>query len=366
MSALAARQSNSLPSGEYRLNFAPLVLGDRMKRRDFVIGLLLISTTTASAQAQQKGKIYRLAVVDPINPVSDIAAASELPYYRGLFERLQQLGFTEGLNLEVERYSAEGHSERVAGMISEAANLKPDVIFAFGTRLVILVKGATTTIPVVGLMADPVRFGIVPSMARPGGNITGVTHESGVPGFQIAKRDELLRQVLPNFSKLGVLISPIFLTPSVVAKTQETARRSGYELVYPTGGDFYTREEDCRATFAHFASNRVDVINVLETNENWAYRQLIIALAKEFKLPAIYPGRSFVELGGLMSLGPDWLELGRDCARVVSEIFNGASPANIPISQPTKYEIGLNLKTAKALGIEMPPLVLVQADEVIE
>ena len=118
--------------------------------------------------------------------------------------------------------------------------------------------------------------------------------------------------------------------------------------------------------FAQFVSNRVDVISVTETNENWAYRRLIIALAKEFKLPAIYPERTFVELGGLMSLGPNGLELGRDCARVVSEIFNGANPGSIPISQPTKYEIALNLKTAKELSIEMPPSVLVQADQVIE
>jgi putative ABC transport system substrate-binding protein len=335
-----------------------------MKRRDFLTGLLL-TVTTASTQAQQKGKVHRLAVVDPINPVNDITAAAELPYYRGLFERLQQLGFAVVRNLEIKRFSAEGHSERVSDMISDAANLKPDVIFAFGTRLVILVKGAATTIPVVGLMADPVRFGIATSIARPGGNITGVTHDSGT-GAETAKRSELLRQVVPNFSKLGVLISPIFLTPNRIVEAKEIAKRSGYELEFPSGGDFYGNEKECRALFAQFVSHRVDVISVTETNENWAHRRLVIALAKEFKLPAIYPDRIFVELGGLMSLGPNWLDLGRDCARVVSEIFNGANPASIPISQPTQYEITLNLKTAKELGIEVPPSVLVQADEVIE
>jgi putative ABC transport system substrate-binding protein len=297
--------------------------------------------------------------------VTDITGGAELPYYRGLFETLEQLGYTEGGNLEIKRFSAEGRSERLSDMISEAPNLKPDVIFAFGTRLVLIVKGATTTIPVVGLMADPVRFGITRSIARPGGNITGVTHDSGT-GAETAKRSELLRQVLPSFSKLGVLISPVFLTPNRLAEANETARRSGYELEFPSGGDFYRSEKECRALFARFMSNRVDVISITETNENWAYRRLIIALAKEFKLPAIYPDRIFVELGGLMSLGPNWLDLGRDCARVVSEIFNGANPAGIPISQPTKYEITLNLKTAKELGIQVPPSVLVQADQVIE
>ncbi len=336
-----------------------------MKRRDFLTGLFLTVTTTANVQAQQRAKVYRLAVVDPINPVDDITAASEFPYYRGLFERLQQLGFTEGRNLEIKRFSAQGHSERVSEMIGEMASLKPDVIFAVGTRLVIIVKGVTMTIPVVGLMADPVRNGIATSIARPGGNITGVAHDSGT-GAETAKRSELLRQVLPHFSKLGVLISPVFLTPNVIAQAREGASKRGYELDFPDGGDFYGSEKDCRALFAQFVSNRVDVISVTETNENWAYRRLIIALAKEFKLPAIYPERTFVELGGLMSLGPDGLDLGRECARVVSEILNGANPANTPISQPTKYEIALNLKTAKELGIEMPPSVLVQADEVVE
>jgi putative ABC transport system substrate-binding protein len=335
-----------------------------MKRRDFVIGLLL-TATTASTQAQQKAKVHRLAVVDPINPVGDISEAGDLPYYRGFFQRFQQLGFAEGRNLEIKRYSAEGHSERFVDMISEVVNLKPDVILAFSTRLVIILKGTTTTIPVVGLMADPVRYGIVASMARPGGNITVVAHDPGVEFY--AKRYELLKEVLPRASKLGILIPPALVGQiGGAAQLTEVTKRAGFELVLPSGQALYWHEEDCRAAFTHFASNRVDVIIAPETNEDWAYRRLIVALAKEFRLPAIYPDRMFVELGGLMSYGPDWTDLGRDCARVASQIFDGANPANIPISQPTKYELSLNLQTAKALGIDMPPSVLVQADKVIE
>jgi putative tryptophan/tyrosine transport system substrate-binding protein len=207
-----------------------------MKRRDFLTGLLL-TLTTASTQAQQKARVYRLAVVDPINPVDHISTAPELPYYRGFFERLQQLGFTEGRNLQVNRFSTEGHSERVSDMISEAVGLKPDVIFAFGTRLVIIVKGATTTIPVVGLMADPVRNGIATSIARPGGNITGVTHDSGT-GAEIEKRSELLRQVLPNFSKLGVLISPVFLTPNGIAAAKNERGGRATNSISPAAAIF--------------------------------------------------------------------------------------------------------------------------------
>ena len=143
-----------------------------MKRREFLVGLL-VTATTASAQAQQKGKVYRLAVVDPINPVTDITEVGELPYYRGFFEGLRELGFAEGRNLEIKRYSGEGHSERYGDMVREVVNSRPDMILVFSTRLLIMLKEATTAIPIVGAMADPVRFGLVASMARPGATSRG-------------------------------------------------------------------------------------------------------------------------------------------------------------------------------------------------
>ena len=137
-----------------------------MRRRDFVVGLLLTGTT-ASARAQRKAKVYRLAIVDTVNPVIELTEAGELPYYRGFFERLRQLGFVEGQNLQIKRYSGEGQSKRFDDMVSEVVNLKPDAIFVTSTRLLFMLKGATTTIPLVGLMGDPIRFGLVASMARP-------------------------------------------------------------------------------------------------------------------------------------------------------------------------------------------------------
>jgi putative tryptophan/tyrosine transport system substrate-binding protein len=334
-----------------------------MKRREFLVGLL-VTATTASAQAQQKGKVYRLAVVDPINPVTDITEVGELPYYRGFFEGLRELGFAEGRNLEIKRYSGEGHSERYGDMVREVVNSRPDMILVFSTRLLIMLKEATTAIPLVGAMADPVRVGLVASMARPGGNITGVAHDPGAQFYN--KRLELLKQAVPSVSKLGILISHALVEKTTSgAETKEAARRAGIEIMWPIEALFW-REEEYRAAFARMAREGADAIVVSEMNENWTYRRLIIALAEEFRLPAIYPAHMFVELGGLMSFGVNWSDSGRDCARVVAEIFNGANPANIPISQPTKYELSLNLKTAKALGIEMPPSVLVQADQVIE
>jgi ABC-type uncharacterized transport system substrate-binding protein len=179
-----------------------------MKRREFFSGLLL-TAIGASAQAQQKRKVYRLAVVDTFNPVADFTETSELPVSRGFLVRLRQLGFTEGRNLEITRYSGQGRPERFGGMVAEAVNMKPDVIFVRSTRLLFMFKEATTTIPIVGTMADPVRLGLVKSLARPGGNITGVAHDPGIEFYN--KRFEILKEAAPKVSKLGVLWSQEFI-----------------------------------------------------------------------------------------------------------------------------------------------------------
>ena len=335
-----------------------------MKRRAFLIGLLL-TITTASARAEHKAKFYRLAVVDPTNPIIELTEDGELPYYRGFFERLRQLGFAEGQNLQIKRFSGEGQSERFGDMVAEVINLKPDAVFVTSTRLLSTFKRATTTIPLVGLMGDPVRFGLVASMAQPGGNVTGVSVDPGMEFYD--KRYQLLKEAVPKVAKLGILISRVFLEKTADgAAMREGAQRAGIELILPTIEAPYWREEEYRAAFTRMAEEKVDGVVVATMVENWTYRRLIIGLAKEFRLPATYPDRIFVELGGMMSFGPDSASAGRDCARVVAEIFKGAKPANIPISQPTKYELSLNLKTARALGIEMPPSLLVQADKVIE
>jgi putative tryptophan/tyrosine transport system substrate-binding protein len=344
-----------------------------MRRRDFLTGLLL-TATTASTQAQQKAKIHRLAVVNPVDPVSFTFSETGMPPYRAFFERLRQLGFVEGQNLEVKRYSGEGHSERFDGMVREVVSVKPDVIFVPSTRLLLMFKEATVTIPVVSAMADPVRVGFVASMAQPGGNITGVAIDQGVDAFE--KRFELLKQAVPRISKLGILVSRPWMEKLVSrawmekitsggAKAGEAASGPSIETMSPFEG-LYWREEDNRPAFERMVREGVDGIIVTEQNENVTYARAIIALAREFRLPAIYPFLLFVEWGGLMSFGFIPEDLFRDCARIVAEIFNGANPANIPISQPTKYEIGLNAKTAKELGIEIPPSLLVQADKVIE
>ena len=275
-----------------------------------------------------------MAVLDTINPIIELTDAGELPYYRGFFEQLRELGFAEGQNLEIKRYSGEGRSERLGDMVSEVINLKPDAIFVTSTRLLFMLKEATATIPLVGLMGDPVRFGLVASMARPGGNITGVSVDPGMEFYD--KRYQLLKEAVPNVAKLGILISRVFLEKTADgAAMSEAAKRASIELILPTIEAPYWREDEYRTAFTRMAEESVDGVVVGTMVENWTYRRLIIALAKEFRLPAIYPDRIFVELGGMMSFGPDTANAGRDCARMVPEIFKGANPAGIPISQPS-------------------------------
>jgi putative ABC transport system substrate-binding protein len=333
-----------------------------VRRRDFLISLLL-TTNTVIARAQQRPKVYRLAVVDPISPVTDFAEDGELPYYRGFYDQLRRNGFIEGRNLETYRYSGEGYFEHFGDVITEAILRKPDAIFLVGTRLLLALKGATKSIPIVVIMVDPVRYGLAVSLARPGRNITGVAHDPGPDLYK--KRFQLLKAAVPNASKIGILASQAIIERSGAAKRKATARSAGVELVFPIEAAYW-REDEYRAAFARMAREGVDRVLVTEQNENWTYRRSIIALSNEFRLPAIYPDRMFVELGGLMSFGPAWIDFGKECGRIVSEIFNGANPANIPFSKPRRYGLSLNLKTAKGLGIDMPPSLLAQADAVIE
>jgi putative ABC transport system substrate-binding protein len=287
-----------------------------MKRREFLTGLLL-TAMTASGQAQQRAKVYRLAVVDTFNPVADFTEAGELPVSRGFLARLRQLGFTEGRNL-VTRFSGEGRPERFGGMVAEVVKLRPDVIFVRSTRLLFMFKEAATTIPIVGTMTDPVRLGLVKSLARPGGNITGVAHDPGIEFYN--KRFELLKEAAPKVSKLGVFWSQEFIEKTTAGDAiKEAAKRVGVEIMLPIE-TLYWQEQEYRPAFERMALKGVNGIVVGEQNENWTYRRSIIALAEKFHLPAIYPATIFVELGGLISFGVDWVAFGGECARVVAEI----------------------------------------------
>jgi putative ABC transport system substrate-binding protein len=334
-----------------------------MRRRDFIAGLML-AAATGRAQAQQTGKVYRIAFAHPTARVADINQASKgslmIP---AIFEELKRLGYVEGRNLLIERYSGEGRSDQFPDLARQIVSHNPDLIVAISNFLVLALKAATGTIPIVAGFADPVVSGIVPSLARPGGNITGVSVDVGLLD-QWLKRVQILKEAVPQASKLGFLQTRI-VRVQFNAVMRENELKNAVSFVGPPL-EQPTDEQEYHRVFAALGQEGAEGLIVSEENENLSYRGLIVELAEKGRLPTIYPYRQFVDAGGLMSYGIDVSDQGHRIASLVDKILKGAKPGDIPIFQPTKFELSINLKTAKALGIELPPLLVARADNVIE
>jgi putative tryptophan/tyrosine transport system substrate-binding protein len=315
-----------------------------------------------AAQAQQAAKVYRLAVVHPSQPVADLSETG-LPRYRAFFQKLRELGYIEGQNLRVERYSGEGRTELFAELAAEVIRGKPDLIFVPGSRLTLAFKAATDTIPVVTVVSDPVAFGVVSNLARPGGNITGVTTDAGVDIR--GKRFELLREMVPAASRVAHLASRRVWEGPECAAVREAVERIKVSLVGPPL-DAPLDDAEYRRVFAAIVEAGADALVVSSQNENLTKRRLIVELAEKARLPAIYAYREYTDIGGLMAYGPDIEDVYRQAADRVDQILKGAKPRDIPFYQPTKFELVINLKTAKALGLDIPGSILARADEVIE
>src|SRR5215472_6213097 len=330
-----------------------------MRRREFfgVVGGGVAATVPLFARAQQTAKVYRIAIVSVAVPVAQMI---EGPFLSPLFEELRRRGCVEGRNLVVERYSGEGKG-RYAELAAEVIRSKPDLIFAYTSGLTMAFKAATTTIPIVAMTTDPVASGLVSSLARPDANITGVSVDAGIETY--GKRLEILREMVPSASRVA------FLTPRV-EKTigppvQAAADRLGITLLGPPL-ESPVNGPEVQRVMAAIAQQGTDAIVVSEAGENVPWRQLIVEQAARYRLPAIYPYRDHVALGGLMAYAEDWADMGRHAAMQIDQILNGAKPADLPIYQSLGWKLIINLKTAKALGIEIPGSILTRADEVIE
>jgi putative tryptophan/tyrosine transport system substrate-binding protein len=323
--------------------------GCGMRRRDFV-GILGAAAGWPIFASAQQPKIYRLGYLAPalIKHLKD-----------ALFGALRDLGYVEGQNLKIEyRYGA---GEALDALAAELVELKPDVIVTVATPQALAVKRATTAIPVVMATAgDPVRLGVVASLAMPGGNVTGVT----LYGTELnAKRIELFREAIPSIKRLAFLANAKNPYGKFLWEEAEPAARAlGLEPV------LYQVQElgDLPATFAEVGRKQADGLVVLSDALFNNARRQIIALAAERHLPAMYEGREFVEDGGLISYGPDIVEMTRRSAAFVDKILKGAKAADLPIEQPTRFELVINAKSAKSLGLTLPPILLARADEVIE
>jgi putative tryptophan/tyrosine transport system substrate-binding protein len=335
-----------------------------MRRRQFIT---LIGGAAAAwplgARAQRPAEMHRLAIVHPSSPVADLTETGSARY-RALFKELVRLGYVEGQTIAVERYSGEGRTEHYAELANEVVRRNPDLILATTSRMVLNFKAATATIPIVGLMADPVLFGIVKSLARPGGNITGVSTDAGPEIW--GKRLELLREAVPGTSKVGFLASRAIWDSSFgMAALRAPAERMKVSIIGPPL-EGTIQDKEYQRVFEAWIQGRPDAIIVGDQGENLTYRRLIVELATKSRLPALYPYREHVEVGGLMAYATDLLDLYRRAAGYVGRILNGAKPAEIPIYLASKYELVINVKAAEAIGLTMPAALRALADEVIE
>jgi putative tryptophan/tyrosine transport system substrate-binding protein len=332
-----------------------------MRRREFLELLTGAAVLRpVNAEAQQSAKVYRMAMIHPSHPVADMMETSSLNYYRAFFEELRRLGYVERQNIMIERYSGGGHVENYAELARSVVARNPDLLFAATLWIVGPLKEATSTIPIVALTSDPVVAGLIPSLARPGGNLTGVSVD---PGLEIwGKRFQLFREVVPTISRIGILAQ--HQNPERTALLQ-TIEQTGIPIVDATLPD-RASEDDYQSFFITLSQAGADALFVDGSPEHITKRHLIVELANKFRLPAIYPFRSFVEAGGLMAYGVDLAELFRQAARSIDKVLKGANPGDIPFYQPTKFELVINLAASKALGLVMPPTVLALADELIE
>jgi putative tryptophan/tyrosine transport system substrate-binding protein len=332
-----------------------------MKRRDFAAGLLL-AAAARPVFAQLPGKRYRIAVVSAAIPAATITEAEGGTFWQVFYQELRRLGFVEGSNLVVERYSAEGHQERYPEIAREVVSRNPDLIVAATGFLGIAFRNATTDIPIVATMADPIKWGLVTSLAKPGGNLTGVSVDAGIEVH--GKRLQIMKEALPALSTVGFLA----MRASWEGAGAEQFRQAGRQLGISVTGmllDASTPSEYQRV-FAVTAQTRPDAIAVSEAGDLLPHRQLIVDLAAKSRVPAMYPYRDYVGAGGLMAYATDLAEAGRQIAKAAGQVLGGTKPGDIPIYQATKFEFIVNQRTAHALGLAFPPALLARADEVIE
>jgi putative ABC transport system substrate-binding protein len=323
-----------------------------MNRRAFIT-LLGGATWPFAARAQQAGRTWRVGMLETVS-------AALKPDDLGAFRQgLQALGYVEGQNLRLEYRSADGRPERFPALVQQLLSLNVDVITTRGTPAAFAARNATSTVPIVmAAIGEPLL--VVASLARPGGNITGL---SAFVGDLMAKRVELLRDLVPGLARVGALLNMSNASqPSQWTEIDATTRTIGIAAqlfdVRKAADLAPALENASRQQVGGFVVN-IDAV----TQEN---KELIIELAAKHRLPAIYASREFVDAGGLITYGVNYPDLYRRAATFVDKILKGTKPSDLPVEQPTKFEMVVNLKTAKALGLALPPSILLRADEVIE
>ena len=322
-------------------------------RRGLLVGAGAGFLCTSPAAAQTAARTPRIGFLSPSAPS---------PMSEGFRHGLRDLGYVEGQNVVIVARWAEGRFDRLPGLAAELVRENVDVIVSQVTQASLAAKNATRTIPIVMVgVGDPVGAGLVRSLSRPGGNITGT---SGVAVAVVGKALQLLTEVVPRISRVAVLrnpANPVFQA-QLVSETEAAARALRVQLQFVEARS----PGELDSAFRAMAGQGAGAILVLSDPVFTTHRARIVELVAKTRLPAMYGIRDAAEAGGLMSYGPDYAELGRRSATYVDRILKGAKPADLPVEQPTKFELVVNLKTAKALGLAIPPSVLGRANTIIE
>jgi putative ABC transport system substrate-binding protein len=325
-----------------------------MKRRDFITllgGAVAAWPLAARTQPLERARVWRVGWL-----ITTSLRGPSLPYFEAFKDEMRVLGYVEDQNFMFITREAEGNLERLPALAREVVAASPDIIVAATTPAIAAAQRATSVVPIVMSPAtDPLASGFVRSLARPGTNITGV---SNMTADLTAKSLELVRDIVPTAARIAVLMSANPVHPGQYKEAEAGARVLGVALIPVTA----RTPADLKNAFAAIAQEKCDALVVLAD----PMRPAIIELARHANLPTIYQLTEFVKAGGLISYGPSFPQLFRRVAVYVDKILKGATPAELPVEQPTKFELAINLKTAKALGLEIPPTLLARAHEVIE
>jgi len=330
-----------------------------MNRRAFVTGLGAVFAAPHAGEAQQPaGKVYRIGMVWTPSP--------EFPLVQSLLDEfrhgLKDHGYTDGQNIAFEHRFARGKTELYPELVAELVRSRVDVIMVGNGFQALAAQQATTTIPIVFASAvDPVAQGLVASLARPGRNITGLTYATGTE--IVGKSLQLLNEAVPKASRVAILLNPTNAAHRLLVKDAENPARSlglHLQILEARGPDAF------ESAFAAMTGERTGALLVLADPMFLSNTARIVELAAKHRLPAIYGLREYAEAGGLMAYAPKLADLYRRAGTYVAKILEGAKPADLPVEQPTKFELVINMKTAKALGLTIPPSLLLRADEVIE
>jgi len=322
-----------------------------MDRRAFVAGLGAVLAAPRAAEAEQTGKVYRIGFLRAGQPPTTFVEA----FQQGLRAR----GYIDGRNVVIEYRFTDGSFDELPRLAAELVRFNVDVIVASSAPAAFAARSATTKVPIVFVgVYDPLEIGLVTSLAHPGDNVTGLSQSSTDLG---GKRLELIKELVPKLRRVAILWHPANLTNLVQKKGAEAAARTAgvdtKAVPIQDPNQFASAFEDARG---------VDGLMQMEDPLFTTHRRQLAELAIRSRLPAIYSIREFVDAGGLMSYGADYADLYRRAATYIDKILKGAKPAELPVEQPTKFELVINLKTAKALGLTVPPPLLARADRVIE